>query len=108
MSLTVGTITHKSQKAMQQNNVVHTTLDLDASYPEASGGYDCDAVLDVAGVLAGYEILHIAVMATGTYHFSFDAVANKLKVFVSATGAEVANAFNLAAITGLQATIFCQ
>jgi len=106
MALTVGTITHKSAKALQMNNVVFTTLDLDASYP--SGGYDCDAVLNVVDKLPNYEILHIEVMSDGSYTFGYDHVNNKLLVFDAATGAEIADTTNLAAVTGLQATIFCQ
>jgi len=112
MAITVGAVTIKEKRSSQANFVTWATLALDASYPGTEGGYDLAAVLDVAGVIPGHEIIHVIVEPKLPYSFSWDRANNLLKVMkedgTSGITALSGDHANLSGVTGLQATIWSQ
>jgi hypothetical protein len=109
MALTYNTdAAVQSAKVAQANFIVTLTIDLDDSYP--SGGYDLSGIVAAlqGQVENTYTVLHVAALPDGTYDFHYDSVNNKLLVFVSATGAEVAGSVDLQAVTGVQLTVWAE
>jgi len=106
MALTYGTTPDvKSARVKQANFLIQQSIDLDDSYP--SGGY---ALTDLAASLGDnvYTILHVDVQPVAGYLFSYDRANDKLIVLDAATGAEIAGATDLQAVTGLVATIWAE
>ena len=98
----------KSAKVSQANFICTITIDLDGSYP--TGGYDMTPVVDELKLRLGntYTILHVEAFPIPDNDFAYDSLTNKLVVFVSSTGAQVADMVDLIAVTGVQLTIWAE
>lgn len=108
MSLTLANTDIEAGRASQANFVSYLEVDLDDSYPQATGGYALGTALDALGHLAGHDVLHVQIQQTATYTFRWNQSTKKFTVHATADGAEAANAADLQAVTGLQAVVFSQ
>lgn len=105
MALTKADESVSAARVKQANFVVTLTVDLDDSYPQATGGYDLSDLLD--GLPNSYTLLDVRVQETATHFFTYEA--GKLRVWVKgAPDAEAADEADLAAITGLLFTCICE
>ena len=84
--------------------LIELDVDLDASYPATAGGYVIAALANksvVQGLIVpvsdGTTALYAKVLADGTLH-----------LYVDVTMVEVANAFNLAAYTGIKVPVIVE
>lgn len=108
MALTIDNVSKKAGRAGQATFVTYLEIDLDSAYPQAEGGYDLGSALDVKDVLPGNTVLFVYIQQTATYTFRWNQSTGRFTVHATADGAEAADDANLAAVTGLQATIFSQ
>lgn len=93
--MALGTITSKRDTDNRVHNYKFTIVG-DGSYP-TGGTASINAALSLK---LGKSVKLISLSGIGTgYHLSYDYTADKLKAWVSSTGAEVANAVDLSGVT---------
>lgn len=108
MSLTIANTDIEAGRASQANFLSYLEIDLDDSYPQATGGYDLAAAIDAIGIMPDHGVLHVQIQQTATYTFRWNQSTKKFTVHATADGAEAANGADLQAVVGLQAAIFSQ
>ena len=85
----------------QERFYVRYTVAFDNSYPTGGETLDWEAL---AGTPQSSVLLALLPEGDGTYHAVYDRTNKKIMMIVSATGAEVANAFDLSGLTAWPVT----
>ena len=76
--------------------MVPITIAFDNSYPTGGEAFSFSGV---------NHIVNVMIEPAGAYTFVYDYTNDKIQVFVSATGLEVADATDLSALTGIHALL---